>query len=105
MIDSKSNKAVPLPVAEPATVNVVLRLLQAEQIELEAAVDSHQRHLILDEVTDVIYRARELAFAAGLTPEMLSRYATYKGQLRAALRKDKELELYIASGVVNGPLD
>lgn len=93
-----------VPPTDTGVGRTELALLHAEQVELEEAVVLEERHLVLDEVVDVIYRARQVAAAFGITAGMLERYAEYKGALRAVHRKDKELEHYIAFGITHQPL-
>lgn len=78
---------------------VECKLLELEVSELREALESERKHLVLDEVVNVIYRARAIASAFGLTESVLDEYATMKGAIRSRIGKSKAMELYIARGV------
>lgn len=86
------------------TVSIELKLLQAEVGELTAAVAAGRVCDVLDEVVDVLYRARAVAVEAGLPVEALDEYGHFKSKLRAHLGKDKRLEEHVARGVVDSYL-
>lgn len=79
---------------------IASKLLQAEVLELIEAVDEQDIAAVLDEVTDVIFRARQLANEFGLDCRVLDQYAEYKGRLRRSVGKDKVLELTICKGLL-----
>lgn len=82
------------------TALLELRLLQAEVAELVEAVNSGAQHDILDEVVDVLYRARAVAVGAGVSVKMLDEYAHFKSKLRSHIGKDKSLEECVARGIL-----
>lgn len=71
-----------------------------EVTELLEALSTSDAAAILDEVVDVIYRAREVAGVYGVTVEMIDDYAFLKHKLRSRLGKDKHMEAHVALGVV-----
>lgn len=79
---------------------IASKLLQAEVLELVEAVNEQDVAAVLDEVTDVIFRARQLASDFGLDCRVLDQYAEYKGRLRRSGGKDKTLELTICKGLL-----
>lgn len=82
------------------TALIELRLLQAEVAELVEAVNSGAQHDVLDEVADVLYRARAVAVGAGISVEMLDEYSRFKSKLRSHVGKDKNLEECVARGII-----
>lgn len=82
------------------TALLELRLLQAEVAELVEAVNSGAQHNVLDEVVDVLYRARAVAVGAGVSVEMLDEHAHFKTKLRSHIGKDTNLEECVARGII-----
>lgn len=82
-------------------LSTALDYLKAEFNELVDAAAGGSAHEVLDEVADVLFRARELAQLFGITTEMLSTYCEHKGRIRSYLVRNKSLELYIARGIIN----
>lgn len=84
---------------------VACKLLELEMLELREALNGEHRHLVLDEVCDVIFRAREVAASLGITESMLDEYTALKNCVRTRVGKNKSMELHIAQGIISSSIE
>lgn len=73
-----------------------------EALELQQAVATGDRALILDEVVDVLYFVRAIRHQYGLTADMVRKYAERKASIRSTSGRDKVLEIALARLITSG---
>lgn len=78
-----------------------IALLEAKYGELRHAITSGVPESVMVEAADVIHLVERITGHFGVTAEMLSTYMNYKQQLHTLHKRDREMEVYLASGIVN----